>query len=100
MQDVTQGTEDGISEMVVQAARNMKCLRKASFEEGPFAIEVISHLESYRRLADLTVTGFKPEELVWSPFTTTLKRLQWISPTRHGDQHSPTQTAEVLFKVA
>ncbi|KAE9371919.1 hypothetical protein N431DRAFT_378022 [Stipitochalara longipes BDJ] len=99
MQDVTLGTEEGRPETIFQAARNMKFLTKASIVESPVAIEVINNLQSYSRLTDLTITGFKPEEYIWAPFPTALKSLHWTSPMRYGDQRSPPHTAGFLIKV-
>jgi len=99
MQDVTSDTREGVAEIVVQAARNMIYLTKASFVENPLAIEVVDNLSSYSRLTDLTIEGFKPEEHIWQPNLTALKRLHWTSPVRNGDQRNPPHTASFLIKV-
>jgi hypothetical protein len=89
MQDVTSDTREGVAETVVQAARNMIYLTKASFVENPLAIEVVDNLSSYSRLTDLTIEGFKPEEHKWQPNLTALKRLHWTLASAQRRSENP-----------
>ncbi|PVH85141.1 hypothetical protein DL98DRAFT_568377 [Cadophora sp. DSE1049] len=93
--DVTQRAETD-NTLLVDAAKNMKGLCKASFSTNPLAIHMITNLPSYPQLSHLRLDGFMPSKHIWENATTPLKTLKWNIAIPRGTEGSAS-LAEARF---
>ncbi|KAG4441282.1 hypothetical protein IFR05_003210 [Cadophora sp. M221] len=75
-QDMTQRAETERT-LLIEAAKSMKFLSKASFNSNPLGIHVVTTLPSYPELYDLTLDGFILSKHIWGHSLTALKSLTW-----------------------
>jgi hypothetical protein len=92
-------TLDDGSDMVINAAKNMKSLSRAFLTPNPLATHIIANLPSYSQLIDLHVYGLVPEVNIWgmAPVSLTSLKLEVITPW--GRREDPWDTAQLLVNV-
>jgi hypothetical protein len=85
--------------ILVQAARNMYKLTKATLSTSPITAHIISHVQFYTQLMELEIYDLTPEEYIWKPQPTSLVSLKWHYPTL-CDRETYINTASLLLNVA
>ncbi|KUJ08753.1 uncharacterized protein LY89DRAFT_690769 [Mollisia scopiformis] len=83
----------------ISAAKNMINLTKAKLTPSPISDYILANLQSYPRLTDLEISGFKPEEHIWALAPTSLTSLKWQVPFDWEDDAHPFSTAKFLLNV-
>jgi hypothetical protein len=95
--DLKDATYSSDPETLINAARNLSRLAKASFTKNPLATTVIDSLPTYSYLTDLKIEGISPKEHIWSKNPTSLTTLEWNMP--FGRDETPSSLANVLLNV-
>jgi hypothetical protein len=97
LEDASMGND---AAMVINAARNMIGLSTTYLTPNPLAFHIISNLQMYPQLRDLTIQGLDPEEHIWDLTPTSLTSLKWEVPFFGPHGRSRWATARHLINVA
>ena len=89
--------EDYNDELLTSAAKNLKMLRKAEFDENLIASVILDNIELYPHLEDLNLHGLSPMKYAWSNISPILTRLNWKIPIKCWKERPWTSARLILI---